>query len=94
MCINSYFTYLRGTPIQPGTPPQPPSDKRSICWVKTIQPSTKSANKGDIPCFTAYNGKNNCHLTFYSFKSSPNYRAKLTPDAEDANQVDTLKRIM
>ena len=89
MCVNSYFTHLKVPPTQPGTPPQPPSDDRSICWLKTIQRSTKSANKGDIPYFTAYNGKNNCHLTFYSFTSPPDYGAKLTPVTEDANEVDT-----
>ena len=70
-------------------PSQPPSDEKSICWLKTVPHSTKSANnQGDLPIFTAYNGKNNCHLTFYSFSCPPNYGAKLTLNLEDANQVD------
>ena len=76
-------------------PPQPPSDERSICWLKIVQQSSESVGThGDLSTLIAYNGNDNCYLTFYSSSSPPDYvNARLTSDSKDASQM-TITAIM
>ena len=75
-------------------PSQPPSNERSICWLKTSLTQQSDKHKGDYPVFTVYDGSDNCHLTFSSFSSPPNYGAKLTLQSKDANQMDIVEITM
>ena len=96
----SFSVHLKTPPTQPDAgasspPPQPPSDERSICWLKIVhQPSDSVDSHVYVSTLIAYNGNDNCYVTFYSSSSPPNYvNARLTSDTKDANQM-TITELM